>query len=57
MELFSKRLTCFYCGRRSSQPVRGPVRKFRCDHCEADNYLDEVRSYNVRLNLEASAND
>ncbi|KAJ5157474.1 uncharacterized protein N7482_008574 [Penicillium canariense] len=41
MALFSKRLTCFYCGRRASQPVRGPVRKFHCEHCEADNYLDQ----------------
>ncbi|KAJ5084392.1 hypothetical protein NUU61_008971 [Penicillium alfredii] len=38
--LFSNRLTCFYCGRRSTQSLRG-VRKFRCEHCEADNYLDE----------------
>lgn len=43
MALFSKRLTCFYCGRRPTQPTRGPVRKFHCDHCEADNYLDQVR--------------
>ncbi|OOQ83968.1 hypothetical protein PEBR_32190 [Penicillium brasilianum] len=41
MALFSKRLTCFYCGRRASQPVRGLVRKFHCEHCEADNYLDQ----------------
>ncbi|KAJ5585210.1 uncharacterized protein N7459_005010 [Penicillium hispanicum] len=41
MALFSKRLTCFYCGRRPTQPTRGPVRKFHCDHCEADNYLDQ----------------
>lgn len=42
MALFSKRLTCFYCGRRASHPVRGQVRKFHCEHCEADNYLDQV---------------
>lgn len=42
MALFSKRLTCHYCGRRS--PRTGPVRKFHCDHCESDNYFDEVRS-------------
>ncbi|KAJ5818375.1 hypothetical protein N7474_003966 [Penicillium riverlandense] len=39
--LFSKRLTCFYCGRRATRPTSGPVRKFRCEHCEADNHLDE----------------
>ncbi|KAJ5678689.1 hypothetical protein N7462_006933 [Penicillium macrosclerotiorum] len=41
MALFSKRLTCFYCGRRATKPVRGPVHKFHCEHCEADNYLDQ----------------
>ncbi|EPS27629.1 hypothetical protein PDE_02573 [Penicillium oxalicum 114-2] len=41
MALFSKRLTCFYCGRRVAQPVNGPVRKFHCQHCDADNYLDQ----------------
>lgn len=40
--LFSKRLGCFYCGRRSALGNRGPVRKWRCNHCEAINYLDEV---------------
>lgn len=46
MALFSKRLTCFYCGRRSNQPVKpvqNAIRKFHCEHCEADNYLDQVR--------------
>ncbi|KAJ5763958.1 hypothetical protein N7533_002639 [Penicillium manginii] len=44
MALFSKRLTCFYCGRRSKQPVQSlnsTVRKFHCENCEADNYLDQ----------------
>lgn len=40
--LFSKRLTCFYCGQRSALSHRGPVRNFRCEHCEADNFFDEV---------------
>ena len=40
--LFSKRLGCFYCGRRSALSNRDPVRKWRCNHCEAINYLDEV---------------
>ncbi|KAL4750766.1 hypothetical protein BDW72DRAFT_175230 [Aspergillus terricola var. indicus] len=39
--LFSKRLSCFYCGRRSAQPGKGPLRKWQCKHCEAVNYLDE----------------
>ncbi|PLB36361.1 uncharacterized protein BDW47DRAFT_132819 [Aspergillus candidus] len=39
--LFSKRLNCFYCGRRSAQTTTGPVRKWHCQHCEAVNYLDE----------------
>lgn len=41
--LFSKRLSCFYCGGRSAQPNKLPVRKWQCKHCEAVNYLDEVR--------------
>ncbi|KAL5337018.1 Ima1 N-terminal domain-containing protein [Aspergillus crustosus] len=39
--LFSKRISCFYCGRRSTQPNKDPLRKWRCNHCEAVNYLDE----------------
>ncbi|KAL4900555.1 hypothetical protein BDW74DRAFT_93621 [Aspergillus multicolor] len=39
--LFSKRLSCFYCGRRSAQFGKGPLRKWQCKHCEAVNYLDE----------------
>ncbi|KAL4760790.1 uncharacterized protein BDW70DRAFT_160465 [Aspergillus foveolatus] len=39
--LFWKRLSCFYCGRRSAQPEKGPLRKWQCKHCEAVNYLDE----------------
>ncbi|KAK1138753.1 hypothetical protein N8T08_002018 [Aspergillus melleus] len=39
--LFAKRLNCFYCGRRSAQTDRDSVRKWRCAHCEAVNYLDE----------------
>ncbi|KAL4930650.1 uncharacterized protein BDV17DRAFT_258253 [Aspergillus undulatus] len=39
--LFSKRLSCFYCGRRSAPLGKGPVRKWQCKHCEAINYLDE----------------
>ncbi|THC92597.1 hypothetical protein EYZ11_007927 [Aspergillus tanneri] len=39
--LFAKRLNCFYCGRRSPRPDRDPLRKWRCQHCEAVNHLDE----------------
>ncbi|KAL5048795.1 hypothetical protein BDW71DRAFT_176561 [Aspergillus fruticulosus] len=39
--LFSKRLSCFYCGRRSAQLAKGPLRKWQCKYCEAVNYLDE----------------
>ncbi|KKK14529.1 hypothetical protein P175DRAFT_0517573 [Aspergillus ochraceoroseus IBT 24754] len=39
--LFSKRLSCFYCGRRSSQAHKGSVRRWCCPQCEAVNYLDE----------------
>lgn len=39
--MFSKRLSCFYCGHRSAQADKN-VRKWRCRHCEAVNYLDEV---------------
>lgn len=42
--LFSKRLTCFYCGQRSARSHHGPVCNFRCEHCEADNFFDEVGS-------------
>ncbi|EAW11184.1 uncharacterized protein ACLA_088730 [Aspergillus clavatus NRRL 1] len=38
--MFSKRLSCFYCGRRSAQAGRD-VRKWQCKHCEAVNHLDE----------------
>ncbi|KAF5865601.1 hypothetical protein ETB97_003018 [Aspergillus alliaceus] len=39
--IFAKRLTCFYCGRRAAQTEKGPIRKWRCNACEAINYLDE----------------
>ncbi|KAJ5083747.1 hypothetical protein N7456_013174 [Penicillium angulare] len=41
MALFSKRLTCFYCGGRPSKHIYGPTAKFHCEHCDADNYLDQ----------------
>lgn len=43
--IFSKKLSCFYCGQRSAQTQGDPVRKWRCKHCEAVNYLDEVRFF------------
>ncbi|KAG2418461.1 hypothetical protein HFD88_001562 [Aspergillus terreus] len=39
--LFAKRLSCFYCGQRTVQTQKGAIRKWRCPHCEAINYLDE----------------
>lgn len=39
---FQKRLCCFYCGRRSTQPQKGPIRQWECKECDAVNYLDEV---------------
>ncbi|GAD93242.1 conserved hypothetical protein [Paecilomyces variotii No. 5] len=39
--IFQKRLRCFYCGRRSAQADKGPIRRWHCKHCEAVNYLDE----------------
>jgi hypothetical protein len=36
-------LTCFYCGRKTSTPYDGRTRRFECPHCDATNYLDEVR--------------
>ncbi|KAJ5894333.1 hypothetical protein N7495_006024 [Penicillium taxi] len=41
MVFFTKRLRCFGCGQRPSQTIRGPIRKFHCDHCGTENYLDE----------------
>ncbi|KAJ5647639.1 hypothetical protein N7490_004011 [Penicillium lividum] len=40
MTLFSKRLSCFYCGARSTKPIDDSS-KFHCDHCDADNFLDQ----------------
>lgn len=60
MALFSKRLTCFYCGGRSNQPIQSlnkSVRKFHCEHCEADNYLDQVSFADWRLDQINSTND
>ncbi|KAF2461699.1 Ima1 N-terminal domain-containing protein [Lineolata rhizophorae] len=41
MLLRSRRLTCFYCGRRSGQTFDGIVRQWRCGSCGAVNHLDE----------------
>ena len=40
--MFAKRFKCFYCGRRSAHSDSDTARKWRCKHCEAVNYLDEV---------------
>ncbi|EGE85558.1 hypothetical protein BDBG_02573 [Blastomyces gilchristii SLH14081] len=39
--LFKKRLSCFYCGRRSAQSQPEPIRKWQCQQCLAVNHLDE----------------
>ena len=39
---FQKRLSCFYCGLRSTQSQKGPIRQWECKECDAVNYLDEV---------------
>lgn len=36
------RLTCFYCGVKSSQRQDGHTRRWECRSCESVNYLDEV---------------
>ncbi|KAJ5536888.1 hypothetical protein N7513_010074 [Penicillium frequentans] len=39
--MFSKRLTCFYCGARPAKAILDSNNKFHCDHCDADNFLDQ----------------
>ncbi|KAF1810132.1 hypothetical protein P152DRAFT_475970 [Eremomyces bilateralis CBS 781.70] len=39
--LLRRSLTCFYCGTKSNLRFDGKIRKFRCQSCEAVNYLDE----------------
>ncbi|PCH05092.1 Protein of unknown function DUF2349 [Penicillium occitanis (nom. inval.)] len=41
MALLTRRLRCFYCGQRSASKRSTNVREWRCEHCEAVNYLDE----------------
>lgn len=45
LSLFQRRLSCFYCGRPTSSKWTKTLRQFRCEHCEAVNYLDEVRIF------------
>lgn len=40
--LFRQKLSCFYCGSRSAQDYSSDIRKWKCEKCEALNYLDEV---------------
>lgn len=42
-------LSCFYCGKRSSLRYDGRIRNFECLHCEAVNYLDEVRAMKLAV--------
>lgn len=47
MSFFRPRLTCFYCGRSASSRWTKGVTQFHCQHCEAVNYLDEVRLFHI----------
>ncbi|EGD93823.1 hypothetical protein TESG_01356 [Trichophyton tonsurans CBS 112818] len=38
---FQKRLRCFYCGGNSRQIYKNAVRRWKCESCQAVNYLDE----------------
>ncbi|EFQ98679.1 hypothetical protein MGYG_01700 [Nannizzia gypsea CBS 118893] len=38
---FQKRLRCFYCGGNSKQIYKNAVRRWKCERCQAVNYLDE----------------
>ena len=40
--LLRKRLTCFYCNRSSRQNYSSGLRKWKCERCDALNYLDSV---------------
>ncbi|KAI9671861.1 MAG: hypothetical protein M1831_003389 [Alyxoria varia] len=40
--LRSRKLKCFYCNEWSTRKQQnGPIRSFRCEHCEAENFLDK----------------
>ena len=40
--LLRRRLTCFYCGRRSTKKYTPGLQNFECENCEAVNHLDTV---------------
>ncbi|KAL9628845.1 MAG: hypothetical protein Q9164_007128 [Protoblastenia rupestris] len=39
--LRGSKLTCFYCGCRSTQSKTAGLRKWQCTKCDAENWLDE----------------
>ncbi|MCJ1249952.1 hypothetical protein MMC30_007178 [Trapelia coarctata] len=39
--LLRRRLTCFYCGRRSTKKYTPGLQQFGCETCEAVNHLDK----------------
>lgn len=39
--LLRRKFVCFYCGCRSAQTRTPNVRRWKCVHCEAENFLDE----------------
>jgi Ima1 N-terminal domain len=45
--LLRRRLVCFYCNHKSALTRDPSLREFRCNNCDAVNYLDEVRIFYV----------
>ena len=43
--LLRRKFVCFYCGSRSAQTRTPNVCRWKCEHCEAENFLDEVRLF------------
>ncbi|KAI9676778.1 MAG: hypothetical protein M1829_002873 [Trizodia sp. TS-e1964] len=41
VSILNRHHVCFYCGRRSAQTKNKNVREWRCEKCDAVNYLDE----------------
>jgi hypothetical protein len=55
--IFRRRLSCFYCGEKS-RLIRSPtIKQWRCTHCDAMNYLDEVRYLFSKLYSVANAHN
>lgn len=50
-QLLRRKLTCFYCNRRSAQDRVTGIRKWLCERCDAFNHLDEVCLPNHNLSI------